>query len=383
MEFKGFPRRNGVGVRNYVAVACTVGCSGDVVQKIAQLNPNVKPLVHHQGCAQTPPDIIQVEKVLVNLGLNPNVHSILLVSLGCESVSAQKVADRISREKTVELVTVQEKGMSAAVSRGLELVKKMVAEAEKDRRESFDVSELKLAIKCGASDTTSGIVSNPVTGDVADRLIGLGGTVIFGETTELIGAEHIIARRAFNEDVARRLYSAVKDIERRAMSMGVDMRGGQPTGGNIKGGITTIEEKSLGAICKTGSSQLTDVVDYGERIQKKGLIFMDMPGRELEALTGFAAGGAQVILFTTGICAPQGFPIVPVVKVSGNPEVCRRLSEHIDYGLSAVLYGRQNIGKAAKGLLEKVIRVASGELTKAEIAGYENNFDIYVRGPVI
>ncbi len=383
MEFKGFPRRNGVGIRNYVAVISTVGCSGDVVQRITQLNPNAKPLVHHQGCAQTPPDVAHVEKVLVNLALNPNVHSVLLVSLGCESVSPQKVADLISKEKPVDIITVQEKGMSEAISRGSELVKRMIADSRKCRREGFDLSEFKLAIKCGASDTTSGIVSNPVAGDVADRLIGLGGTVIFGETTELIGAEHIITKRAFNENVAGRLYSAVEDLEKRAMSMGVDMRGGQPTRGNIEGGITTIEEKSLGAICKTGSTPLMDVIEYGERVQKRGLIFMDTPGRELEALTGFAAGGAQAILFTTGIGAPQGFPIVPVVKVSGNPGVCRRLSEHIDYDLSPVFYGRQDIDKAGRGLLEKILEVASGELTKAEIAGYESNFDIYVRGPVI
>lgn len=383
MEFEGFPRKNGVGVRNYVIVMCTVGCSADVVQKIIHLNPGVKPITHHQGCAQTPPDITHVENVLVNLALNPNVHSVLLVSLGCESVSAEKVVKGISKEKTVELVTVQEKGMSTAVSEGSKIVKKMVEESKKVKRERFDISELKLAIKCGASDTTSGIVSNPVAGYVADRLVKAGGTVVFGETTELIGAEHIMSKRALNRDISDKLRAAVEGIEKKAMSMGVDMRGGQPTGGNIKGGITTIEEKSLGAICKTGSSKLIDVVDYGERVSKKGLIFMDTPGRELEALTGFVAGGAQVILFTTGCGAPQGFPTVPVIKASGNPDVCRRLSEHIDADLSSVFYGRETIERAGQRVLEKIVRVASGEPTKAEVLKYDSNFDIYVRGPVI
>ncbi|MCX8189181.1 MAG: UxaA family hydrolase, partial [Nitrososphaeria archaeon] len=168
-----------------------------------------------------------------------------------------------------------------------------------------------------------------------------------------------------------------------AMSMGVDMRGGQPTGGNIKGGITTIEEKSLGAVCKTGSSKLVDVVSYGDVPSKKGLIFMDSPGREMEALTGFAAGGAQIILFTTGLGAPQGFPTVPVIKISGNPDVCIRLREYIDVDLSPVFYGQENLDDAAQRLFYEIIEVASFKPTKAEILGYEKFFNIYVKGPVI
>jgi altronate dehydratase large subunit len=165
--------------------------------------------------------------------------------------------------------------------------------------------------------------------------------------------------------------------------MGVDIRGGQPTRGNIRGGITTLEEKSLGAICKTGSSKLIDVIDYGEMVTKKGLILMDGPGREPEALTGFAAGGAQVILFSTGSGAPQGFPIVPVIKASGNPNTCYNLSEHIDADLSPVFYGHETIDDAAEKFLNQTIEVASGKSTKAEILGYDGYFDIYCKGPVI
>jgi len=383
MEFNGYPRKNGVGIRNYVGVMATVGCSADVVQKIAQLNPEVKPIVHHQGCAQTPPDILNVENVLINLALNPNLFSVLLVNLGCESTSLEKIADAISKVKDVKTVTIEERGMSEAVSKGLQIVKKMCTESKKVKRKKFDLSELKLAIKCGASDTTSGIVSNPVAGRVADMIVELGGTVVFGETTELIGAEHILAGRAVSREVADKLYSTVSAIEKRAMSMGVDMRGGQPTWGNIRGGITTIEEKSLGAICKTGSSKLIDVIDYGDRVTKKGLIFMDGPGRELEALTGFAAGGSQIMLFSTGSGAPQGFPIVPVIKASGNPVACSNLSEHIDADLSSVFFGYETIDSAAKKVLNQIIDVSSGKLTKAEILGYDGNFDIYCRGPVL
>lgn len=383
MEILGYDRVNGVGVRNHVAVMATVGCAGDAAERIVQLYPKAKLLVHTQGCAQTPPDIELVEKVLVNLALNPNVYSVLLVSLGCESVSVDKVADKISSVKNVEVVRVQEKGLSHAISKGFDIVKRMYEDAEKVSRTTVDFSEIKIAIKCGASDSTSGIISNPVAGKTADLIIENGGTVIFGETTEIIGAEHILEKRAVNDVVAKKMYKAINEMEKRAMSMGVDMRGGQPTGGNIKGGITTIEEKSLGAICKTGSSKLVDVVCYGEVPSKKGLIFMDSPGREMEALTGFAAGGAQIILFTTGLGAPQGFPIVPVIKISGNPDVCIRLKEHIDVDLSSVFYGQESLNEAAQRLFNEIIEVASFKPTKAEILGYEKFFNIYVKGPVI
>lgn len=383
MKFLGYPRANGFGVRNYVAVMPTVGCASEAAERIARLNPRAKLLAHTQGCSQTPPDIALVEKVLTNLALNPNVHSVLLVSLGCESVSAESIADKVSAAKSAEVVRIQDHGLSRAVSRGSDIVKRMCDEAEKAKRESVDTSELKLAVKCGASDSTSGMVSNPVVGKVSDMVVEAGGTVIFGETTELIGAEHVLARRAASEEVARKLLKSIDDLESRVMSMGVDMRGGQPTMGNIRGGITTIEEKSLGAVCKTGSSKLVDVVEYGDVVSKRGLVLMDSPGREVENLAGFAAGGAQLILFTTGLGAPQGFPTVPVIKVSGNPETCSRLEEHIDLDLSPVLYGKESLESAAQRVLREVFEVASGKRTKAELLGYEKFFNIYVKGPVI
>jgi len=383
MMFRGFVREEGVGVRNYVAVICTVGCAAHVVRKIVEANPRAKAIIHHQGCCHVPPEISHVEKVLINLALNPNVHSALFVSLGCEGVSAEKVADEVSKFKEAEVVRILDEGTSKAISKGSRIVEKMLVEAEKMKREEAALSELKLAIKCGGSDFTSGIVSNPVAGKVADLIIDNGGTVIFGETTEVIGAEHIVARRAASEEVAQKLYKAVESMEQRVIAMGVDMRKGQPTPGNIRGGITTIEEKSIGAVCKAGSSKLIDVVDYGDIVKERGLIFMDTPGRELEVLTGFAAGGAQITLFTTGLGVPQGYPIMPVVKISGNPETCKKLSEHIDVDLSKVFYGEESIEAAAKRVLNEILEVASSKKTKAELLGYEDTVEIYVRGPVI
>lgn len=383
MKFQGFVRKLGVGVRNHVAVFCTVGCSAYVARKIVETNPRARAVIHHQGCCHVPPEIAYVEKILINLALNPNIHSALFVSLGCEGVSAEKVADAVSRYKEAEVVRVLDDGTSGAISRGSRIIEAMLREAERVKREEFELSEIKLAIKCGGSDFTSGIISNPVAGKVADMIVEGGGTVIFGETTEVIGAEHVLADRAINEEVARKVYRVVEEMERRIIATGFDMRGGQPTPGNIRGGITTIEEKSVGAICKVGSTKLVDVVEYGELVKQRGLIFMDSPGREPEVLTGFAAGGAQITLFTTGLGVPQGYPVMPVVKVSGNPETCKRLHEHIDVDLSKVFYGEESIDVAARRVLNEILEVASGKPTKAELLGYDETVEIYVKGPVI
>lgn len=383
MRFRGFVRDLGVGVRNHVAIFCTVGCSAHVARKIVNANPKSKAVIHHQGCCHVPPEIAQVEKVLINLALNPNIYSVLFVSLGCEGVSAEKIADEVSKHKEAEVIRVLDEGTSKAILRGSKIVEAMLRDSEKVRKEEVEISELKLAIKCGGSDFTSGIISNPVAGRVADMVVDCGGTIIFGETTEVIGAEHILARKATNEEVAQKLYRVVEGMEQRVIATGFDMRRGQPTPGNIMGGITTIEEKSLGAVCKVGSSRLVDVVEYGDIVKQKGLIFMDTPGREPEVLTGFAAGGAQITLFTTGLGVPQGYPIMPVVKVSGNPETCKRLHEHIDVNLSGVFYGKESVEEAAKRVLRKILEVASGTPTKAELLGYEDTVEIYVRGPVL
>ena len=240
-----------------------------------------------------------------------------------------------------------------------------------------------LGVKCGASDTTSGLTANPAVGATCDLLIDRGGTCVFGETTEFIGAEHILVRRAASPRVAARINEIVGRMERRAVAMGSDMRGGQPTSGNIAGGLTTIEEKSLGAIVKAGTRPIQDVLEYGDRPRGKGLFIVDTPGREPEFLTALAAAGAQVVAFTTGLGAPQGFPFVPVIKITGNPGTYQNLSEHIDafvdLGNKPSFQSRQ----AGEALFDRVLEVASGAPTKAEIARYGNFPNIFSIGPVL
>ena len=386
MKFLGYKRADGsVGVRNYIAVIPTVGCANEVVSKIANQVDGVIPLLHHQGCCILPPDLKSVTRTLIGLGKNPNVAGVLIVSLGCEGVSIEEVEEGIAEsKKPVESIVIQNAGGSVkAVAQGIEIVEKMKKHASVLVREPVDISNLIVGVKCGVSDATSGIASNPVVGEAMDMIIKNGGTVIFGETTEIMGAEHLLAKRALNKSVSDRIYKIVANMEKRVKQVGVDMRGGQPTPGNIKGGLTTIEEKSLGAVVKGGSTVIKGVLNYAEKPLGKGLYVMDSPGNEMYYLPGPAAAGAQIIVFTTGRGAPQGFPIVPVIKVCGNPKTCEHLSSHIDIDVSKIISDEETIHKAAERVYDKIVKVASGELTKAEELGYNQTFDIYINGPII
>jgi len=384
MSFQGYRRQNGsVGTRNYVGIISTVSCANDVTWWISQEVKGSVPFVHGQGCAQTRPDLDQVTRTLISLGWNPNLAGVLIVSLGCESVLADQIAAGIAKSgKPVEMVVIQKiGGAKAAVARGSSLAQAMVAKTSTLRREEFADSELVLGVKCGASDTTSGLAANPAAGATCDLLIDNGGTCIFGETTEFIGAEHILVRRAATHQVAEKIMNVVARTEKRAIAMGFDMRGGQPTTGNIAGGLTTIEEKSLGAIVKGGSRPIQEVYEYGERPQGKGLFIVDTPGREPEFLTALAAAGAQVIVFTTGLGAPQGFPFIPVIKVTANPATYEQLPDHLDMLVN--LTGHTDFAETGRTLYQEVVEVASGKQTKAEILNYGNFPNIFTIGPVI
>jgi altronate dehydratase large subunit len=382
----GYSRTNGkMGARNHVAIIPTAGCVNDFIRKIEQKVPGTVPILHHQGCAQLKPDLEQVTQILIGLGINPNVTGVLVVSLGCESIVPQEVVDGIaSSGKPVALLSLQEEGgYTKALRKGIDLTSKMCDEADTQERKPFSLGNLVLGIKCGASDTTSGLVANPVIGVVVDKVIDAGGTVIFGETTEIIGAEHILAKRAVNQRVAKRVYEIVERMEAKAKALGVDMRGSQPTGGNIRGGLTSIEEKSLGAIVKGGSRPLQGVLEYGERPTGKGLYFMDSPGMEIVYLTGPGAGGVHALLFSTGLGAPQGFPLYPVIKVCGNERTGNHLKEHIDIDVSSVLRGEETLEEAGDRLFTELVQVVSGKKTKAEALGFDSTVDIYTLGSFI
>jgi altronate dehydratase large subunit len=386
MEFQGFRRADGrVGTRNYIGILSTVVCANEVADGISRNVEGTTAFMHQQGCCQTPVDIIRVNETLIGLGKNPNLAAVLLVSLGCESTAVEGVAEAISEAgKRVETIVIQDIGGAArSVAEGTLLAQDMVQEASKIERTPCPVSELVLGLKCGSSDTTSGLAPNPALGIASDLIVEAGATSILGEVTEFIGAEHLLAQHAKDPLIGKQIIELVQRMENKAKSAGADIRGGQPTGGNIKGGLTTIEEKSLGAIAKAGTAPIQAVYEYGVAPQVKGLVVMDSPGREPEILTGLAAAGCTVIAFTTGRGAPQGFPFVPVIKITGNKVTWNRLRDHMDINVSGVIEGEETLPDAGKRIFLEILEVASRTLTKAEISGYTKAMDIYTVGPVI
>ena len=386
MEFMGYRRADGrVGTRNYVGILSTVVCANEVARGIAAQVKGAVAFSHQQGCCQTPPDLERVTRALIGLGNNPNLAAVLLVSLGCEGTDIERVRAAIAATgKPVQVIGIQETGGGAkTTAQGVLIAQQMAVEASHARREVCAASDLVLGLKCGSSDTTSGLASNPALGVTVERLVAESGTAIMGEVTEFIGAEHLLARQCVNEAVGQQLLALVDRMEQRVKATGVDMRGGQPTPGNIKGGLTTIEEKSLGAIAKAGKAIVQAVYEYGEQPTVKGLVVMDSPGREPELLTGMAAAGANVIVFTTGRGAPQGFPFVPVIKLTGNEKTWEHLRDHMDISVHGVMDGDESLLQAGDRVYEKILETASGVETKAEVSGYAQAMDIYVTGPVI
>ncbi len=387
MEFSGYRRPDGrAGSRNLVGVIPTVVCANDVAQAVVRQVQGCTGFFHHQGCCQLPPDLDRVTETLISLGKSPNLGAVLLVSLGCEGTDTDRLLQEIRASgKPVEVIRIQELGgTSKAIAAGMDAAQRLVLEISGQQRVSCDLSEVVMAIKCGGSDATSGMASNCVIGYVADKIVDLGGTVVFGETTEFIGAEHILAKRATDETVAEDIFRIVGETERRAESMGCDMRKGQPTPGNIAGGLTTIEEKSLGAIMKSGTRPIRGVLAYPESAAgRKGLWIKDSPGREPEILTGMAATGAQCMLFSTGRGAPQGFPSMPVIKICGNPHTYERMANDMDVNAGTVILGEKPVRDVGEAVFALMLEVLNGRQTKNETLGYFGSIDIHTLGPVI
>jgi len=384
--YQGYLRKDGkVGSRNYVAIIPSVVCAAEVVEAIVANTVMTQGIIHHQGCCQTPPDLERITDCLIKIAENPNVGASLIVSLGCEGVDTNRLeAAARATGKPVERINIQELGgTSASIKAGIDAAQRLVLAISGQQRQTIDMSRFVMGIKCGASDTTSGVASNPVIGYVADKVVDAGGTVIFGETTEFIGAEHILQRRAKTPYVASEIARIVTEMENRAKAIGVDMRKGQPTPGNIEGGLSTIEEKSLGAIVKSGTRTIEGVIGYTEAPKGPGLWIKDSPGREIELLSGMAVGGAQVILFSTGRGAPQGFPVVPVVKICGNPVTFDRMQQDMDVNAGLIVNGERSIEEVGEEVFQQLVRVASGETTKGESIKYTKSMDFYCLGPVI
>jgi len=379
MNFQGYRRPDGkAGTRNYVLIIPSVGCSQGVAREIARGLKGVVYLPNILGCGQVGEDRMLVKKTLVGFGTHPNVFSVLIVGNGCEQLVPQEIKEGIapSRKRVEVIVTQDVGGTRKTVALGKRIAKEMREDAAKLNREPIPLSELILGTECGGSDYTSGLASNPAVGAACDMLVTEGGTVILSETPELIGAEHILAKRARTSEIATQVLGAVAWWEQKAMAAGENIRKANPAPGNIAGGITTLEEKSLGCIYKAGTSSLEEVIPYASHPTKKGLVYMDTPAHDIEQLTGMVAGGAQIVLFTTGRGTPLGSPIAPVIKITGNRDTYSKMKDNMDLNLSKILEGKEKMNSAGKRIFEEVISVASGKATKAEKTG-QRDFCIY------
>jgi altronate dehydratase large subunit len=384
LSFRGFRRPDGrIGVRNHVLVVPTVICSAVVTERIAGAVPNAVALPHLAGCGQLGPDMQLTHETLAAYCQHPNVGAVLVVALGCEQVVAQTLAESArAAGKPAIIVSIQgEGGTPRAIAKGTALASDLAQEIAQATREECGIDGLILSLKCGGSDYTSGLAANPALGRVADRLNASGGSTVLGEIAEIMGAEHLLAARATTPEVAARLLRVVNRVESEARALGLDIRGTQPSPGNIRGGLTTIEEKSLGATHKAGErSPLEDVVPYASRITRKGLTVMDTPGLDVESVTGMVGGGAQVVVFTTGLGTPTGNPIAPVIKITGNARTAQTMVDNTDVDVSGILDHSDTIEKAADRLLAEILAVASGKETAAERLGHRE-FAIHRRNP--
>ena len=374
MTFYGYRRPDGrVGVRNKVLILPASVCASDTTRIIAQQVVGSVTFNNQLGCSQVASDQQYTMDVMAGYAANPNIYGTVVVSLGCENCQMDLVVKAIQERtnKPIKQVIIQEAGGTLkAVDMAVRYAKEMVAEASLLQKEEFPLSELIIGTECGGSDPTSGLAANVLIGQLSDLIVAEGGTSILSETTEFIGAEHILARRAATPEVHDRIFEIVHRYEKALQLVGEEIREGNPAPGNKAGGITTLEEKSLGCIHKGGHSPIMEVYDYAKQVApKSGLVIMDTPGNDPSSVAAMVAGGAQVVVFSTGRGTPTGNPIAPVIKITGNRITFAKMEDNIDVDASPLIYGG-DLQEMGDDLLKLVSEVASGRQTKAEALGF-------------
>lgn len=374
MNFFGYKRPDGkVGVRNHVLILPASVCASDTARIVASNVQGAITFNNQLGCSQVASDQQFTMDVLAGYAANPNVYATVIISLGCENCQMNLVVDAIKQRtnKPMAQFIIQENGGTiTTIERATRAARKFVEEASLLKREEFPISELIIGTECGGSDPTSGLASNVLIDEMSDRMVDFGGTSILSETTELIGGEHILARRAKTPEVKARLLEIVHRYEKALQLVGEEVREGNPSPGNKAGGLTTLEEKSLGCIHKAGHREITEIYDYGKNVDKKGLVVMDTPGNDPSSVAGMVAGGAQIIVFSTGRGTPTGNPISPVIKITGNKITYANMIDNIDIDASPLIYGEKTLAELGDVLMQEVQDVANGKKTKAESLGY-------------
>ena len=378
-EFMGYERPNGtVGVRNRLLVIAPIDCSYEPARQVAAQVEGAVAVTQHHGCR----DDEMLINTLVGTGRNPNVAGILLFGLGCEVLTNDILMEGIKDTgKPIESIVIQEDGGTIkSMEKGIRILQKMAQNVGELKPEPFPLSRLTLAVECGGSDATSGLAANPAVGVAADRLIEEGGTVIFSEPQEMIGTQHVLARRAVNEQVAKDIYEMIEKQEARLSAMGVDSR--YMSKGNVDGGLTTIEEKSLGAIRKGGTKPIQGVLwntwDRFDEPDKPGLWLQDGTGWDVPSVTHMVAAGAQVVCFTSGRGSTTGHAVAPVIKITGNPVTYSKMTDNMDINAGTILDGSESLNSVGERIYHEVLSVANGKKSKAEALGF-NDYIVFGR----
>lgn len=384
MKLLGYKRPDGsYGIRNYVAVIPTVFCANHVANCIARRVQDTVALPHPLGCGQHGADLDQTVNTLIGLGRNPNIGAVLIVGLGCERITAEELSGGIAKSgKPVETIKIQDLGgTSKTIERGVEIVGRFARKLSSERKEEFDLKHLIVGLKCGGTDATSGIAANPALGAASNRIIKDGGSAILAEVGELVGVEHILAQRAVNSQIAENILAIVhraEDVLRESTKNydRTSTRAALVTPGNFDGGVSSVTEKALGGMLKSGTSPFSGTLKYAEKPAAPGLYLMDAEGQDGEVVTSMAAGGAQVVVFTTGRGTPTGFPFVPVIKVTGNSQTYQKMQENIDINAGTIIEGKKKISEVGDEIFNEIVKVASGKKTKAELLQHDELFTI-------
>lgn len=384
-EFLGYERDDGsVGIRNHVVIVSTAPYANDTVKRTADIVENTIPITHPLGRCQTKPDVFQTYRTLLGYATHPNVYGTVVVAHAGEIVDGDELAADVAEtgRPSASINIHGEKGVMNALKATVNAAQEMVQDASAQRRVPTDYSKLTFAINCATSDTTSGLCQHKATANAVWRLIDEhGGRGVFAETPEFFGGEHELAERAASEEVKRDILERVENWETRLQETGYDVRGAQPTPDNMDGGLTTIEEKSLGALVKSGDGPIQDIVDYAAQIPDgSGMYIMDTPGHGAESVTGIGAGGAHFMVISTGQGHTLSNAVMPTIKITGNPQSAERVPEQTDVDVSDALVGDQSFEWAGDQLWAELERVVDGQLTMSESLG-ESQFAIHRIGP--
>lgn len=384
MKFMGYRRPDGrVGTRNYIAIIPSVFCANKTVESIARQVKGAVAIKHPVGCGQIGYDFELTARTLIAMGNHPNVAAVLVVGLGCERFKPSELYEGIKKSgKPVEMLVIQDEGgTSSTIENGVRIAMEFAKKELSQQPVECDLSELTVAVKCGGTDATSGLAANPTVGSMADLIVENGGSVILSELNELLGTEDMLASRAVNEEVSKKVYNAIYGIEekmRNKIDTRFDGRNELISPGNYDGGVSNIVEKALGGVYKGGTSPVVDVIEYSipPAAESKGLFLMNYESHDGEVVTGMIGAGAQVVVFTSGRGNPTGFPFVPVIKVTGNDIMYNKMKQNFDYNASGLITGENTLVEEGQKLFDLLLRVANGEQTTAEIIEADELFCI-------